>query len=372
MSVEIIAEPVSVCFIAPKAYPLFNPDVEGAFGGAEVDLYLLATELARDEKFRVSFIVADYGQKPIEKIENVTVIRSIDFGKNVLSGVARIWRGLGRAGADICIIKTASPGVPLAALFCRVHNKNFVYRTAHHYECDGTYLRENFFSGKAFARSLRRAKIVLAQNEVDRDNLQRTIGVSSVVIPNGHRLPKLTDTKRDIILWVGRTAYFKKPELFINLAQEFPDEKFVMICQRATGDDKYDQLRSKALEVANLEFFERVPYREIDGFFHRAKALVNTSDYEGFANTFIEAGKWSVPILSLNVNPDNFLDKHICGIYCNGSEDRLAQGLRFLLEQDRYIELGRNGRKYVQGRHDIGRIVEEYKDIFRRMVRSGE
>ena len=31
---------VSVCFVSPKAYPLFNPDCKGVFGGAEVDLYL--------------------------------------------------------------------------------------------------------------------------------------------------------------------------------------------------------------------------------------------------------------------------------------------------------------------------------------------
>ena len=58
----------------PKAYPLFNPQIKTVFGGAEVDLYLLATELAKDNDFAVSFITADYGQPPIETIAGVKII----------------------------------------------------------------------------------------------------------------------------------------------------------------------------------------------------------------------------------------------------------------------------------------------------------
>ena len=49
-------KPVKICFVVLKAYPLFNPDVKSNFGGAEVDSYLLATELAKDKNFEVSFI----------------------------------------------------------------------------------------------------------------------------------------------------------------------------------------------------------------------------------------------------------------------------------------------------------------------------
>lgn len=45
MSSNNTSRVTKVCFIAPKAYPLFNPDVKKVFGGAEVDLYFLATVL---------------------------------------------------------------------------------------------------------------------------------------------------------------------------------------------------------------------------------------------------------------------------------------------------------------------------------------
>lgn len=47
---------IRVCFVAPKTYPIFNPATGNYFGGAEVDLYYLATELAKDNNFEISFI----------------------------------------------------------------------------------------------------------------------------------------------------------------------------------------------------------------------------------------------------------------------------------------------------------------------------
>ena len=368
MSSDINPKTIKVCFIAPKAYPLFNQRVESVFGGAEVDLYYLATELAKDEGFSVSFIVADYGQEPTETIENVTIIKSLDFRKNALAGALRIWRAMKRADADIYLIKTASLGVPLAASFCKRYERAFIYRTASTLESNGIYLKKHFFLGRVFARSLRRAKIVFTQNHTDRDNLQRIVGVSSVVIPNGHHLPKLTSKKRENILWVGRSEKVKGPDRFIKLALEFPDEKFVMICQRATGDDNYDSLCRQAEEVGNLEFHQRVPFHEIDGYFQRAKLLINTSDSEGFPNTFIQACKWATAIVSLGVNPDGFLDKYSCGISCDGRFARMRETVKHLLADDCYMEPGRNGRKYVEDHHDIKKIIEQYKTIFTRFA----
>ncbi len=149
MKIDRNGKLIRVCFVSPKAYPLFNEAVDGVFGGAEVDLYYLATELAKDEGFDVSFIVADYGQADVETIENVTVIKSLDFGKSALNGAWQIWRALQQGNADIYMLETASPGVPLVAWFCKLKGKAFVYRTASKLECNGIYIKQNFFLGKA-------------------------------------------------------------------------------------------------------------------------------------------------------------------------------------------------------------------------------
>lgn len=363
------AGPIRVCFVAPKAYPLLNRSVEGVFGGAEVDQYHIGTALVQAGGFSVSFIVGDYGQPAEEQVGSIRLLRGPDLSGNAVWDAARLWRAMGRADAHMYVIKTASPGVPLAAAFCRRHRRALVYRTAHRDECDGTYRRAHPVWGRAFAWGLRRAAAVLAQNEDDAQLLRQTVGVTAQMIRNAHPLgPLEPQAPRDIILWAGRSAGFKRPRRFLDLARRFPDERFVMICQRATGDARYDALQAHAEAVGNVQFIPRVPFHEMEAYFRRARVFVNTSDAEGFPNTFVQAAAAGVPIVSYAVNPDNVLTAFSCGIDCGGHFDRMVQGLRFLLDQDRYVEIGLNARRYAEEHHDMAKVVEQYKALFRGLV----
>ena len=356
--------PIRVCFIAPKAYPLFKPQIKEVVGGAEVDMYFLATELAKDDNFAISFLTADYGQPETETIEGVRIIKTLDFKERPLAGAIKVWKGLRKADAQIYFQKAASWGTFLVALFCRSHKRIFIYRTASEQECDGTYLKQHYFAGRAFRWSLRNAAKTVVQNEIDKENIQRTIGVYSTVLPNAHRLPVLREVQRDTILWVGRSAQLKRPELFMQLAEKIPDESFTMICQRATGDEKYEELLTRASRVKNLRFIKQVPFCEIDRYYRRAKVFVSTSESEGFPNTFIEACNYAVPILSLKVNPDGFLDKYNCGLCCEDRFPKLIDSLKFMLAENEFIELGKNARKYAEQSHDIKNTIERYKKLF--------
>jgi glycosyltransferase involved in cell wall biosynthesis len=354
-------QPIRICFIILRAYPLFNPDAKGVIGGAEVDLYLLSTELAKDKNFDISFVVGDYGQKPIEVRENVTIIKSVDVNKNLFLGSWRIWRALRRANAHIYIGKAFSLSTFLQAFFCRIHKRKYIYRTAHSNECDGTYIGKHPVRGKAVIWALRTAYKVFTQNHTDAKNLVNTVNIHSDVIRNGCRLKSLHQTTRDIILWAGRSGPLKKPYLFLDLARQMPELSFIMICQRNVGDMNYDSLVKEAGKVDNLQLLRRVPYHEIEDYFERARVFVSTSDAEGFPNTFIQACKCATPILSLNVNPDGFLDKYKCGMCANGDRELFVEMLKKLLVTETAENLGNNARKYVEEHHDITKIAEQYK-----------
>jgi glycosyltransferase involved in cell wall biosynthesis len=360
---------ISVCFVCPKAYSLFNPACQATFGGAEVDLYLLGTELAKDPVFRVNFITADYGQAHEEIINGITVLKSLTFHENSLSGAWKIWRAMKKANADIYFFETASAGVPLAAMFCRWNKKRLVYRTASMLECNGQWVRDKKILGKAFAWGLRKAGAVITQNTKDQKNLLDTLNVSSVVISNGLPIPPADSTKKEYILWVGRSEAVKGPRRFIELARQFPNDNFTMICSPATGDSDYENLKKEAIAVHNLTFSGKVPFQETNKYFQKAKVFVNTSDSEGFPNTFVQAAAAGTAILSYAVNPDEFLTHYSCGLSCSADMEKLKAGLAFLLENSRYLEIGQNGRRYAEQTHDITKIIERYKQLFREVVR---
>lgn len=362
-------KPIRVCFVMLKAYPVFNPEVKKIFGGAEVDFYYLATELAKDKNFQVSCIVADYGQPTVEVRDGVTLIKSLNFDENLFLWGLRLWRGLRLADAQIYMRELCSLVTVECAVFTKLYRRKLVYRTAHTRECDGTYLRENWFRGRAFAWALRYTDTVITQNAEDVEKMTATTGASSVVIRGAHPLPPMrNEGDRDIILWLARSDSFKRPELFLKLARRMPDKQFTMVCPKATYDDHYDEFVEKAKQVHNLEFIPGVPFDELDGYFARAKVFVSTSSSEGFPNTYVHACKCATPILTLKVNPDNFITKYECGMCADDNWDKFCEMLNTLLDPETAAIYGQNGRRYVDENHSISKIIEDYKKIFRRLM----
>jgi glycosyltransferase involved in cell wall biosynthesis len=362
---------ISVCFVSIDIYPLFNTRAAGVQGGSEVDFYMLATELAKDPRFNVSIVTGDFGQSDVEIFGNITVYKAADIQKSFFSGVAALWKAMRRANADIYFKKGAALTTDFVALFCRFNNKKFFLRTGTDYECNGDYFREHPVKARTYLWSVRHASCVFVQKLFDVERFQHITGVTPVAIPNGHRMNQIQQQlPSDFILWVGRTDDLKQPRLFVELARQVPSEQFVMICQKAKGDKRYDELIQHAVSVSNLKFIESVPFNEVDRYFQQAKILVNTSRAEGFPNTFIQAGKCTVPILTLAVNPDGFLDNYKCGICCNGDMSKMAPSLKYLLEQNRYIEAGKNSKIYVEQNHDVTRIIELYKQHFKDALKS--
>jgi glycosyltransferase involved in cell wall biosynthesis len=372
MSDSAAKKSVRVCFVMLKAYPVFNREVKEIFGGAEVDFYYLATELAKDKDYDVSCIVADYGQPRVEVRQGVTLISSVkNLQKYRLRDAWHLWRALRKAEAQIYVRELASLVTVECAAFTRLYRRKLVYRTAHTRECDGTYLREHWFiRGRTFAWALRHADKVITQNTDDVRQLYETIGVRADVIRGAHVPRPESSSRRDTILWAARSTAFKRPELFLKLARQMPDKHFTMICPKATDDDRYDELVEKAKQVQNLEFIPGVPFDELEDYFDRARVFISTSESEGFPNTYIHACKCATPILTLKVNPDNFITKYECGMCADDDWDKFCEMLNTLLDPDTAEIYGKNGRRYVDENHSIGKIIEDYKKNFRQLMQG--
>ena len=82
----------------------------------------------------------------------------------------------------------------------------------------------------------------------------------------------------------------------------------------------------------------------------------------------VQACKCSTPILSHTINPDNFLDDYQCGLCAHGDDQTFLDMFKQLLDPQAAQRYGANGRRYAEENHDITRIVEQYKDIFRNLV----
>lgn len=368
---------LKVCFILTNAYPVFNSACKATFGGAEVQLYQTANELANDGNFEVSFVVGDFGQKDVEQYGSVKVIKSYSKTVRLIKYLTGIYynllllKKLSQIDADVYIQMCAGHETGLVASLSKFKKKKFIYMCASSKDVDGGYRKKFPLLGMFYEFGLKRASCVIAQNDEDRLTLEKRYGIGSVSIKNPFRLPTEDELsgQRDFVLWVGRGVALKQPEVFLRLAQAVPEEKFVMIMPKQ--DLKlWEEIKAKADNIHNLTFIEKVPFEKINGYFRKAKLFINSSRYEGFPNTFIQSAMFAVPIVSLNVNPDSFLTEWNCGYCAEGDEEKMFRQVKKLLEdKDDWQEKSKRARTYAEENHDISKNVEKIKKIITDIVR---
>lgn len=76
--------------------------------------------------------------------------------------------------------------------------------------------------------------------------------------------------------------------------------------------------------IPNLEFAGPVPYHDVGGMFESARLLVNTSEIEGFPNTYLQAWARGVPVVTF-LDPDGVIAREQLGrVVANEDEMRRA------------------------------------------------
>ena len=75
----------------------------------------------------------------------------------------------------------------------------------------------------------------------------------------------------------------------------------------------------------NVVLKGRLDHNETLLLIANAKAIISTSNYEGFPNIFLEAWSAGVPVISLNVNPGEVIDKFHLGLYCDSSLQKMKE-----------------------------------------------
>jgi glycosyltransferase involved in cell wall biosynthesis len=103
--------------------------------------------------------------------------------------------------------------------------------------------------------------------------------------------------------------------------------------------------------------------------YRRAGILVNTSESEGFPNTFLEAWSNYVPVVSLKWDPDEIICRHKLGFHSKDANQMKLDIIRLMNDGKLARELGLNGRRYVETHHSSKVISDSYEEHFRRAAR---
>ncbi|MGE5095178.1 MAG: glycosyltransferase family 4 protein [Betaproteobacteria bacterium] len=360
-----------VCFVAPTTWPVLAGDqVIPVVGGAELQQTVVAKALAR-RGYRVSMLCLDYGQPDGAVVDGVTVykLHLPDEGLPVLRFIhprlTRLWSAMKRVDADVYYQRCAAVYTGWVAAFCARHGKRSIYAGASDVDFipgqqDIVYARDRLI----FEYGLKKVDRVVVQNPEQGRLLLENFGRDSALVPNCFTPPAgAAADPKGCVLWVASLRVQKRPEILFEMARRMPQYRFVMIGGAdpdPAGRELGRRVREEAATLPNLEYKGFLPFAEADRHFDHARVLVNTSEYEGFPNTFLQAWSRGVPTVGFVDTGSRREGRPVYGI-ASDVDDACRRVERLMSDDLHWHDASRRALAHFNEQHSVEAVVGQYE-----------
>ena len=367
-----------ICFIAPAIWPVFSGDgnIE-TVGGAEVQQSFLAREFVR-RRFRVSIICMDHGQSQRCVVDSVTVHRMHAPGAGVPivrflhPRLTSLWSAMRRADADIYYQRASGALTGFVAAFSGWRRRLSVFAAASDADFDPRVPLVRFCRDRALYRwGLRHVSGIVVQSERQREALARCYGRDAAVVPSCYGHAGKRSYPGGTIIWVGTIKQIKRPELFLELARRCPDYRFRLVGGGVPEESQlFNRIRNETSALPNVEMTGFVPYVDVERHFDAGSLLVNTSDVEGFPNTFLQAWSRGMPTVSF-FDPTARWKEHAVGEVVSSLDDMVRCARSLMSDEQRWKRNSSVCRDYFASHHSVDRAADAYEAVFAQLGAAG-
>jgi glycosyltransferase involved in cell wall biosynthesis len=367
----------SICFVGFSNLAVLAPEVDpSSASGEPLQHTLLATALAR-RGHRVSMVVLDHGQLDGAVWDGVQVFKAYALGAGlpVLRFVHPRWTGLvsalSRADADVYYGSCAGGLIGQIGMFCASRGKRFVFRTASDADCQpdalismGRWYRRDKW---LYERGLRRASGVLVQSVRQQELMRRNFGIDSsiagLVVEPGSSEREFGE--RDIdALWVSNMRSVKRPDVLLSVADQLPHVSFHMVGGTVPGGQQFfETVKAQAADRGNVTFHGAVAYRDTGALYSRARVLVNTSDIEGFPNTYLQAWSSGTPVVAF-FDPDGVIAREGLGVTVRTPDEMREAVRRLTSDESEWQAARRRCLAFIERHYSEDAVLQPYLDAF--------
>ena len=300
------------------------------------------------------------GIKFLRKVRKAQLINEFMKENKVQGLIADHWKSLE-------LIKTNKKK------YCLIHGKEINHPK-------GSYLN------KRIVKVLNNVEKVIANSEYTKNlaidngvNQNKVIvinpGINPVKELNKKSLEKvesLLKIKTPRLITVSRFDKRKNHEKVImtlrNLKQQHPNIIYICI---GYGDEEENLKRLvQELELsAQVMFFKNISNDLKDALIAKSNifvmpSIIHKTSVEGFGIAYVEAAQYGIPSLGgKDGGASDAIDHNKSGLICDGNNlDDIYTSLNFMIENKKYLELGKNAKEYVV-KLEWEKIFEKYKKI---------
>jgi glycosyltransferase involved in cell wall biosynthesis len=337
-------------------------------GGAEAQVAYIATAIAQ-LGHEVGLVYGDgRGRGHRQVVAGVTCIDAAPSWRHPAS-LAVFWQALSFLSPDVLYAQLPDDFLWMMGLFARRSpGARFVYQLASDVHCAPWMMAfgyKRWFHAPLYAIGLHSADVITAQHDHQQTLLSPRLRKRlASVVPNLVR--SISDCPREYeattfdAIFIALIRPVKQLEVFLDLAEALPDLRFAVVGGFAShlSAGQRASLEARLGGLRNVAFLGPRRAEEIMALLTKSKMLVNTSRWEGFPNTMLEAWSVGVPVVSLSVDPGSVIEREQLGLV-SGTIAHLCRDVSTLAGTESLNRrLGGNGLAYVRRRHSPEAVCE--------------
>ncbi len=309
-------------FIVDDRLPYLFDDINYPVGGATVQAF--AWFHGFSEKFDVTILSNSKKNFTSDDINVIQYPRTGGSPFGLIRAIRMLNKTIKKEKPEIVFVTVAGLNAFIWGILTLFNKLYYIQRISNDIVYEKNVYRKKIGFIKNFLSriGIRHAKLVLVQNDYQYKNLNGIVPSENILKVHNPYKSKYTtinpeeEDERSYIGWVGLFQYQKNLPALFEIAQQCPNLNF-----RIAGKDsaKVDSETlgyiQKLKELPNVAFVGMLDRKEIINFFSKAKCLLNTSHYEGFSNTYLEAFSVGTPVVTRSkTDPDDIIKNNQLGL----------------------------------------------------------
>ena len=365
---------MKICIVAHYAYGALTGEGSGHIGGVERQTALLSEWLVQNGH-DVTVITWDEGGEKLEQINGVSIVKlcKVNDGLPILRFFTPRWTSLCKAlkkvNAELYYHNCAEYVTGQVAFWAKKNNKAFIYTVASDADCEIDFPKLQTRRDRLlFLYGLKNANNIICQTHKQSKLLKQNYNLNSIVIPmpstppKGLANPNLQFSMQKII-WVGRIQEVKRIEWLVDIAKALPHISFEVVGPDNHNPKYTNDILPKANSLKNINFVGKISRQDMPNIYKNATILLNTSIYEGFPNTFLEAWSYGIPVIS-TVDPDNVIQENKLG-FSSVKKEKLIEAIDQLLkQQEKWQQSSKNCYEYYTEHHEMESVQRKFEKEF--------
>ena len=187
-----------------------------------------------------------------------------------------------------------------------------------------------------------------------------------------NKVESLLKIKSPRLITVSRFDKRKNHEKIImalrNLKQLYPNIVYICI-GHGEEEDKLKKLVQELDLSSQVMFFRDISNNLKNALIAKSNifvmpSIIHKTSVEGFGISYVEAAQYGIPSLGgKDGGASDAIEHGKTGIICDGNNlDEIYSSLKLMIENKKYIELGKNAKQFVS-KFQWFEIIKEYKKI---------